>query len=193
MCIDKELWGGGRLIAMRYKKSESILNVRKTDDYILSTDDFFRIASFYLLFPLNDKTCIRSRTLLDYGWNQSRISDALKNELLGVSDYFSNVVTTVNDEIINQKNLRCDSNDLLHGEKGAVEIGRTDTNLFYSILHHIRNCLAHGNYRFAMNDEDKYVLFEDHTTNAGSQSITARLVLKLSTLMGWINVVSNKH
>ncbi len=176
---------------MRYNQSESILRVHNLDDFSLRDDELFRISVFYLLFPLNDNTCTRSRTLIDYGWKQLKFSDELKKRLIKVSDYTSYVTPNADEETIKRKNLCVDDKRLLFGEKGAVEVSNTDSNLFYSILHHIRNCFAHGNYRLVLNEGKRLILFEDHTTCKGSQRITARMILEFTTLLNWIDVVSN--
>ncbi len=63
-------------------------------------------------------------------------------------------------------------------------------NQFVSIACHVRNCLAHGRFAVKTIDGEKFLYFEDVVPHQQSVLMRARMVIKLSTLFKWKDIVT---
>lgn len=62
-------------------------------------------------------------------------------------------------------------------------------NIFNSIFRHIRNSLAHGRFILYEVDNTEYLFFED----VNQEKITARMVMKIETLLQWISIITDEE
>ena len=58
------------------------------------------------------------------------------------------------------------------------------------IMYHIRNSLAHGLFCLVEKDDEHYYIFQDTNKN---QLISARMILKISTLKRWIKILTDNR
>ena len=133
----------------------------------------------------------KKRTLEDYGWastvNYSEITGVLK-ERIGFDienfvfrdDGCLRAVFRENNLIINGVTL--------DSERGVI--GKTvGQNKLLKLFHRIRNIFSHGRFAMRLSGEDRYIIMEDKD----SHNVTARIVIKLDTLMGIVDTIDKNH
>ena len=66
-------------------------------------------------------------------------------------------------------------------------------NQFMSVFYHLRNAFAHGRLNMVDVDGECVFLFEDIQENKkkGEIKVTARMILRKSTLLKWIEIIEN--
>lgn len=174
----------------KYIIADSILG-NLHDEYSLSEQEYYRIYSFYVTYSMCGKQSAKKRTFTDYGWP----SESVKNTALGNAlttelclNRKSNFIFTNEDDLATQ----FINNDLQDGLLADVDteravIGKTsESNKHLKLFYRIRNGFAHGkfNLRLASNNEKMITIQDDDGNN-----VTARIVLKLSTLLAFIDAV----
>lgn len=165
------------------------------EEITLSDGDLSRLCRFYIIHSPCNGQSLQKRTFSDYGW---------------VGDIRTNGLGKLLDEAIpdgsgpfylpgkgskNKLSQLYVQANLLDGplmdyatERAAIRIG-SDGNAYLRLFRHIRNCLAHGRFKyletadkpngiFIMEDKDKH-------------SFTARMVLGKTTLLSWAQIVQN--
>ena len=161
------------------------------DEYHLTISEAITLYSFFLIFPFYDSSSPKYRSLKDYGWEKETITNKLKKDLISVFNYdefIEFVPCSSFEKIVNERKLVVGNSHLHEQEKGIVERDKSKVHHFETITRHIRNCLAHSNYRLIMNNHTKMVLLEDRTTGQ-LPVVNARFILKLDTLLSWIRAI----
>lgn len=66
-------------------------------------------------------------------------------------------------------------------------------NQFLSVFYHIRNALAHCRLNMINIDSDCVFIFEDIQPNKNAEQlkVSARMILRKSTLLKWIEIIEN--
>jgi hypothetical protein len=76
-----------------------------------------------------------------------------------------------------------------HDEE-AIAFSDNKKNQFLSVFGHIRNAIAHGRFTISDTDAGRKYLFEDIAQkNKHGHPISARMVLRESTLLSWIEII----
>ena len=75
------------------------------------------------------------------------------------------------------------------GEERGIFCETVGESCYHKLFYHLRNCFAHGCFKLVSNNEDPVFIFEDRDRNKNSPNITARFVLKKSTLIAWASVI----
>ena len=166
------------------------------DCYELSTEEYCLIYSFYVTYPLINSSN-KKREISFYGWNGSFSNSGLKFKLDNFFNLDRNssvkfVKKEDRDKYFQQFNLIGKHNFSIEEEYGVI-INEKKVVKFFCLLTHIRNCLSHGNFALLYNSANiKMVVFEDKIPQ--NNYITARFILKLSTLFEWIKIIDiNNH
>lgn len=177
----------------KYKKSDSILS-GKEDEYCLSKEQYCQLYMFYVTYSLCNGQSAKGKSFLDYGWPTNNIKGtSLGNALLNVLSLNKNLdfVFTDKDDLKTQ----FDAHDLTDGviqnlENERAVIGKTPGNNNYlKLFYRVRNCLAHGKFTLRLsNESEKMVVMQDDDR----YNVTARIVLKLSTILGFIRAIDKK-
>lgn len=174
----------------RYKKEDSILGDLQ-DEYMLTPEEYYRVYSFYVTYSLCGSQSAKKRSFHSYGWDHESIrSTSLGEALSSVVSLNRNpsfVFTDRNDLL-----EHFTAQELLDGKPKNVDseravIGKTsEGNNYLKLFYRIRDGFAHGKYhlRFSSSGEKMIIIQDDDRYN-----VTARMVLKLSTILGFINVV----
>lgn len=170
------------------------------------TEEFFKIIEFYVLnAPIlkSDKTDLfGQRSLKDYKWVGNSGLSKLERELLkksGIQSFCFIKATSIK-ETLNQMLLGDGRWCVEHPrailkqdfginvmESGQAEVLSKETRMV-CLFRHMRNAIAHNHiYIF---DNGNMVL-ED--VDAQNNDITARILLKKSTLIDWITVVKKEN
>jgi hypothetical protein len=189
----------------QYKSEDSILS-GLTDDYTLSIVEVYRLYTFYVTYSMCGSQSMKKRSIADYGWTiipalkkKNQVNPTLSNtgldtELKKVLDLESAsfVFTDKND-----LKKRFDDNNLSDGSLTDYDtercvIGKTtqEGNKYTKLFYRIRNGFAHG--RFALKYDSnhiKMVVIQDWDT----KNVTGRIVLKLQTLLDFIETVDRNN
>lgn len=174
----------------KFKKENSIVH-NSPDEYILSESEYCHLYKFFVTYSLCKSQSFKQRLITDYGWSSNSIvASGLKEELGRVLALDDNPMFVFTDK--NDLRAQFECTNLLDGvpqellQERAV-VGRTnEDNKYYKLFHRIRNALAHGRYSLRINARgEKMVVMQDNDRD----NVTARLVLKLETLLEIIYIV----
>lgn len=160
-------------------------------------ENLMRIIMFYVINTPCADLSARGIELSKYGWDSSIWrNDKLKKQLFDVAGIKRNesfIAVKKLDEI----KEACKKINLAKGfqrdrEKERLVIYKPSKyNEFLAICYHVRNSLAHG--RLAMypikDSEDIMFVMEDGVARAKKFQVRARMVLKKSTLLEWIDIL----
>lgn len=177
----------------KYIKGNSILR-KVVDEYNLNLEEYFLLYSFYVTYSLCGNQSAKKKTFIDYGWktnktNNTDLGIALSSVLnLNRNPDFVFIEDNINKQFLNH--------NLPDGEISDVDLERavivksSENNNYLRLFHRIRNGLAHGKYSLCYSkNNEKIVIIQDDD----SYNVTARIVIKLSTLLNFITVVDKNN
>lgn len=177
----------------KYLMANSILNDNRNEKRLDFSVEYL-IFKFFVLNTPCIKASRRSKSLEHYGW-KGKIND--QN---GLQENLSSIINLNSHEFIftdkNDLNARFEENDLVDNRLKNIDIercviGKTlESNKLLKLLRHIRNSLAHGKYIVVNNSQDvmTIVMQDDDQRN-----VTARIVLRISTLIGIIKIIDKNN
>lgn len=186
----------------KYIKEKSIVYGIE-DQYSLSKDEYYMLYSFFVTYSMCPNQSGKSKDFVDYGWDDNVLvrningkqqsTDlylALKNVL--DLDKNKNFVFTDKNEL-KEKFISLDLGDgILHNfDTERAVIGKTNAaNKYLKLFYRIRDGFAHGNFKlvFSSNNEKTVVIQDNSNAN-----VTGRIVIKLSTLLGFVNAVDKNN
>lgn len=170
--------------------------VQQLDDSIFENYRFQKIMRFFVIDSPVNGLSIRKKDLNSYGWSKpwnkefylnKQLKELSTNEKLIFSahTYADMEEALTKAEVI--KNFPNDTSI----EK--IVIYNNKNNQFISTFYHIRNSIAHGRFNVIFNktSEDWIFIFEDGMKNPknGKFKVSARMILKCSTLLSWIELI----
>lgn len=157
-----------------------------------------RIVTFFVFHSPCSELSAMSKSLGEYGWDAPwRKPQYLQRKLKATS---TNGDLLFSAQTINDMRQALEKADLLEDimtNPGVERIAvyNNKKNQFMSVFYHLRNAFAHG--RLNMVDiglEDDYAfIFEDVTKRKESYRVTARMILRKSTLIKWIDLIEIGH
>jgi len=160
-------------------------------------EDYNRIIDFYLIHSPCEGISYLPNTLESLGWkkpwNSSRFR-ALFDDIAG----FEKDKNWWYDYSIKEFQIAWDESkftDFISVKKEFAVISKyKGNNPRMDLLHHIRNSLAHGRFVFKKIGGEYYIYFEDVCKRKKSNKIvvSARMCLKKSTLIAWIDLFEHK-
>ena len=177
-----------------YIKEKSII-YGVCDDYNLTLDEYYKLYSFFVTYSLCGSQSWKKRSFSDYGWETENISERLNGHTVDTplgsclksvflfDNNFSFSETDNLDELFRKQNLEDGPITNVNVERAVI--GKTpENNKYTKFFYRIRDGLAHGKFvlKYSSSDEKMIVIQDDN-----SHSITARIVVKLSTLLDIIN------
>ena len=174
----------------QYKRENSILG-SCIDEYKLSEEEFCKLYSFYVTYSMCGSQSAKKRTFIDYGWPDNAISKTeLGEKLKSVLklSYNKKFVFTDKDNLAEQFHLlELDDGELINLDQERAVISKTsENNNYLKLFYRIRYGLAHGKFRLLFSSSgERMVIIQDDNTN----NVTARIVIKLSTLLLYIDVI----
>lgn len=182
----------------RYIASQSII-ANHEDEYSLDVDEYALLYSFYVTYSLCGRQSAKKRTFLDYGWANNTITikengkqkcSDIGQAMARIMDFknISNFVFTEEDDL----DAQFRSNDLGNGQIRDCDVERaviaktSESNKYLKLFYRIRDGLAHGKFllKFSTKKEKMVIIQDDDGHN-----VTARIVIKLSTLLNFIYCV----
>ena len=160
---------------------------------VIDTEDFNRIFRFFVINTPADGLSSRQKKLVDYGWNTPwRKPYSLRRQLNHLSN---NPFLIFSAQKYDQMDTQMHKADLMIFPPSDTETERVCVynklgTQYLSVFYHIRNALAHGRF----NIDGDALLMEDAAPKKkrmaeGTKSCSARMVLKISTLIKWIELI----
>lgn len=161
-------------------------------------ENFQKIVVFYLLETPCEEISYQSKPLKKYGWKKdvwSNKKGGLKEKMMNVSDleFNSNLfrVNRLNDmsRILSKAKMNDSFQKNRETEKIVVYLSSRYKSTFMSVFFHIRNSIAHG--RFSIYEKEGMVVyvFESGVKYEDKLSVRARIILKETTLLDWIDII----
>lgn len=157
--------------------------------------ELFKIVTFYLFHCPSEKSSYMRKSLKDYGWNTPwrkpyKLNEQLKRATNNERLIYSSQTIKEMDKALEKAQL--DKNFPNDTELEKICIYNCKKNQFESIFYHIRNAFAHC--RLNMKEQNKECIFilEDGKPKNDKQFIvTARMIIKKSTLLKWMDIIEN--
>lgn len=174
----------------QYLVAESILkNIE--DEYLLEEHEYYRIYSFYVTYSMCGSQSFKKRNFASYGWppngiKNKELKDAL-NKVLFLNGNTNFKFTEIDDLKTQFKEHDLDNYINVNVDDERFVIAKTsESNNYLKLFYRIRNGFAHGKFKLCLssNNEKMVVIQDDNTHN-----VTARIVLRLSTIIGFIDAV----
>ena len=177
-----------------YIKNNSIVH-SQNDEYKLSKEEYYLIYSFYVTYSLCANQSQKKRCFKDYGWPDNNIrSNELGRALARILDFKGNENFCFTEEdVLKEKFMDLELPDgfveNLEFERAVVGI-TNEKNKYLKLFYRIRDGFAHGNYvlRYSKN-QTKMVVIQDNNSN----NVTARIVLKLDTILHFIRAIDRNN
>lgn len=157
-----------------------------------------RIVTFFVFHSPCSELSAMSKSLLHYGWDAPwRKPQRLRYKLEEAS---SNPKLLFSAETIDDMKQALEKAELftditLNLEKERIAVHNNMKNQFISVFYHLRNAFAHGRLNMInIGLKDDYVfIFEDIQKKKKNKEIicriTARMILRKSTLLKWIDII----
>ena len=163
------------------------------------TENLFKIVVFFVFHaPIKDVTA-RGGDMGRYKWGTIRGTNDfsyLKKEMQAIVDgnqkdwyCFAQNYGELNNGFYNTN-----IDDMLVDTKTekAIYKKRYNCGEIESLLAHIRNCFAHGRISFIKDENNVIYLLEDIETKGENENkVTARFILRETTLLKWIKIIKD--
>ena len=167
----------------RLIKEKSLL-FKLQNDYELSKEEYALIHKFYLTHTLVTSESDSSFSYLEYGWiSNSYVSNGAKKEICKLLDLENENVFMMASETNDLKSIynkiKLNDNEGDYSSERVALSNQKGSNQFEKFLILVRNCLAHGVYRFKYYNDVKMVIMQDQK----DRNVTGRAIIKLSTLL----------
>lgn len=158
--------------------------------------DLFKIVIFFLFHSPCENLSSMRKTLAEYGWTapwkkpyylNKQLRQVASNYELLFSAKGYNEIDAALEKADLKENFPCNFSH------ERICIYDNQGNQFLSVFYHLRNAFAH--YRLNMVDIDGECVFilEDvqPKRNSNQLKVSARMILRKSTLLKWINLIEN--
>ncbi len=178
----------------KYRVADSILGT-EADEYRLSQEEYYRLHLFYVTHSLCKGQSLKGVDFVHYGWASNSVKNPdLEIALMSVLNLRRNslFIFTDKDDLatrFSENSLEDGRVDDLSSERAVV--GKTSAgNNYLKLFYRIRDCFAHGKFKLRISEQgEKMVVMQDDNTS----SVTARIVLKLDTLLGFIDAIDRNR
>lgn len=177
----------------KYEKKFSILNGLE-DKYKPTAKEWEILYTFYVTYSMVGGQSYKKKNFKDYGWEGESVTNSgaelLLEKILPLKKSDSFIFTDKDDLKENYKKLNLEY-PCTNFDYERVVIGRTTGSAKYDkLFYRIRDCLAHGCFVFQYNSKEEVMLImEDH----GPHNVTARIVIKLNTLLDMAKVINKNN
>lgn len=151
--------------------------------------DIFEIMKFFVIRTPYSKTSLKGVPLSKYGWKGNSLKilkGELQSELCDKDLFF--IQNTADDMKIALAKANLIDNFPTNCMTEAVCYTKKD-NRVQGLCYHIRNCFAHGRFLLNKNGSDSFFVFEDVSNYKKQKRVSARMILKKSTLLKWIEII----
>lgn len=161
-------------------------------------DDFKRMMIFYVINTPCVELSFSGIALSEYGWGKDIWGNYdWKNYLFGIADLKRGSTFAVAHKTEQMKEV-CEKISMKKDfhrcrDRERIVIYKSRQNEFSSIFHHIRNAFAHGRMAVYECEDGSDLIFvlEDGKKSKEQFEVRARMVLKKSTLMKWMEIIQS--
>lgn len=181
------------LVVQQYKKSSSILSCDRRRELDLKDSDLLTLFKVFVIETPTKGQSQKARDLMSYGWETEEERKLLYQKLqllMPVDRSQFRVVGQITRRDLEEVDLGDGHVSDIVRERAVIKKTRQN-NRYMHLMHHVRNCLCHGNYKMVADAKDEpVILLEDHEAT-GAHYITMRAVLRLETLIRWADLIRN--
>ena len=164
---------------------------------IIENKEFITIMDFFLFRTPVKSLSARSNTLQQHGWNTPwKKPYWLQRHLRRLSSNYCLLFSTQKydnmEDTLARANLK-DGFPSVDTQTERICIFDRERNQFMSVFYHLRDSFAHGRFNIVDDNNDWIFLLEDVVPNQKSNmaKVSARMIIKKSTLLAWIDCISN--
>lgn len=168
------------------------------EDYPIAQEDlsvFHQLMEFYVFYSILPQQSAQRRTLQFYGWTEKpwKTNRYLKDLLMadhfeGKKHFFQAAASYVElADALRKADLGSEDFQKLNEER--VAFLNSEKNQFISLFKHIRCAFAHGRVGVKKTEQGSMYLLEDGCPEQGRLKVSARMVLRPSTLLNWIKII----
>ncbi len=153
----------------------------KNNNIEFSDSNFQKIIDFYLFKTPAENLSARSKSVESYGWNNTynlkkKIGLTSNQSLFTFAETLKEMEEALSDSNLKKRFWEN------HNERVCLYVQKNQLN---SLFYHIRNSLAHGRFDIIKRNTDNIFVMED----VNKKCISARMVIKESTLLNWIEII----
>ena len=182
---------------MEYDVDKSPKWIKKDNVIKFCDDDFIRIVNFFVFHAPVENLSAKSKTIEEYGWNTPWKKPYYLNKQLKQSSSNMNLLYSASGydrlpEALDKAGLLNDFPSDLSKERASFY--NTKKNQFVSVFFHIWNAFAHGRFEIVDVNGESTFIFEDVAPKRGKNgktNLSARMILRKTTLLKWINIIEN--
>lgn len=175
------------VFSLRLNKQENLDWIKFNPVRIPESQAFRKIIEFYLFnTPLREKNFYQAKTMADYGWEKSKLSNLKQRLLYDIQlkqrFYYFKTLDQVQQSIINNKIL-----GNKHTYREIIIFLNNRKSIVESVLSLIRDAFAHRSFEVVPKMDENYYFM----ANVHNEKTKGRLILKESTLLRWIEIIKN--
>lgn len=160
-------------------------------------EDLFQILLFYVFYSPCSKFCTQGRTLQHYGWkekpwNTNRyLKDRLDHNVFQNRKKYFRCSERISELVQDIRKAELEAEFYENRDVERVAFVKVESSEYMSLFHHIRCSLAHGRLAMFPSPHNDVVFIMENGAEKGTQfEVRARLVLRKSTLLQWINIIT---
>lgn len=158
--------------------------------------DLFKIVIFFVFHSPCANLSTMSKSLSDYGWNTPwRKPYCLNKQLRQTASTYNLIFSAKGYDEMEVALEKADLKDAFPSDFSRERICIYDNqgNQFLSVFYHIRNAFAHCRLNMVDVDGECVFILEDvqPKKNAEPLKVSARMILRKSTLLNWIELIEN--
>ena len=158
--------------------------------------DLFKIVIFFVFHSPCANLSTMSKSLSDYGWNTPwRKPYCLNKQLRQTASTYNLIFSAKGYDEMEVALEKADLKDAFPSDFSRERICIYDNqgNQFLSVFYHFRNAFAHCRLNMVDVDGECVFILEDvqPKKNAEPLKVSARMILRKSTLLNWIELIEN--
>ena len=156
--------------------------------------ELYKIVIFYVFHSPCPQISSMGRTLEEYGWSAPWRKPFYLNKHLRKSSTNFNLIYSADSynnlgKALKKANLLDNFPSDLHTER--ICIYDKKKNQFLRVFYHLRNAFAHCRLNMVDVDGECVFILEDVVTSKGKNKLSARMILRKSTLLKWIDIIES--
>lgn len=156
--------------------------------------ELFRIVTFFVFHSPCPMLSSMGKTLTEYGWNTPwRKPYYLNRHLRQSSTNYNLLFSASTYERMSEACQKADFLDNFPSDLSTERIAIYDNkgNQFMSVFYHIRNAFAHCRINMVDVDGECTFIMEDIVKEKTKHKVSARMILRKSTLIKWIDIIES--
>ena len=173
------------------KRAVNVISIDEMPSWISTKDislidrqKYAKLLRFYILNTPDKAKSARGKRISEYGINESDFLKQLKGEIDKWTSSGNNVLVKSKFEDVDLLNFPPAAD---YTERVCIAYSNKDELTYF--FGHIRNALAHGRFNISGPTKEPVLVLEDRNSYG---NCSARMVIKMSRLVGWITQIENK-